>query len=194
MRTGNFASLVAGAFDEIRGSAGGNLAILLEMLGSLQALAGLTEIPGRRRVFREHAESIAELAGRTIASPRGDRVRFEGRLARLRGVLRSQGAGGPDAGIRVPSGSGPRGRYHFTDRCDRDILRGGGFQDFFRAAHVVGGFRQDGNEDIPLGDAVFIALRLHLGDAEADQAAGDSADGGSRSHAAEGGEQGGLRR
>lgn len=75
MRTGNFASLVAGAFDEIRGGAGGNLAILLEMSGSLQTIAGLTEIPGRRRVLREHAESIAELAERTIGSPR-DRARL----------------------------------------------------------------------------------------------------------------------
>jgi len=78
-----FASLVSGSFDEIRGSAEGNVAIMMRMLDALQTIASLTDNPGRRRVLREQAESIAELAGRTIESPR-DRARFANHLARLR--------------------------------------------------------------------------------------------------------------
>jgi uncharacterized membrane protein len=40
-----FASLVAESFDEIRGSAGGNVAIMLRMLGALQTIASLTDSP-----------------------------------------------------------------------------------------------------------------------------------------------------
>lgn len=81
-----FASLVADSFDEIRGSAGGNVAIMVRMLNSLQNIANLTDSSSRRRVLREQADCIAELAGRTIGSP-SDRDRFEKRLARLRAVV-----------------------------------------------------------------------------------------------------------
>jgi uncharacterized membrane protein len=77
-----FASLVAEAFDQIRGSAGGNVAIMLRLLGALQTIASLTGSPGRRRVLREQAAGLAELAGRSLASPR-DRAGFEQRLARV---------------------------------------------------------------------------------------------------------------
>lgn len=81
-----FASLVAEAFGQIRGSAGGNVAIMLRMLGSLQTIAGLTTSPSRRRVLREQVQGIAELAERSLESPQ-DRDRCEGRLARVRETL-----------------------------------------------------------------------------------------------------------
>jgi uncharacterized membrane protein len=84
-----FASLVAESFDQIRGSAAGNVAIMLRMLGALQTIASLTANPVRRRVLREQVECIAELATRTIASPH-DRARFESRLARARSALETE--------------------------------------------------------------------------------------------------------
>jgi uncharacterized membrane protein len=78
-----FAGLVSGSFDEIRGSADGNVAIMMRMLDALETIAGLTDNPARRLVLREQAECIAELAGRTIGSPR-DRARFDIHLARVR--------------------------------------------------------------------------------------------------------------
>ena len=81
-----FAGLVAESFDQIRGSAGGNLGIMLRMLGSLQTIASLTASPSRRQVLGEQVECIAELAARTLESPH-DRARFESRLARVRDSL-----------------------------------------------------------------------------------------------------------
>jgi uncharacterized membrane protein len=81
-----FADLVAESFDQIRGSAEGNVAIMLRMLGALQTIASLTDSPSRRRALREQVEGIAELAERTIESPH-DRARFESRLARVREAL-----------------------------------------------------------------------------------------------------------
>ncbi|MFO7694316.1 MAG: DUF2254 family protein, partial [Vicinamibacterales bacterium] len=84
-----FASLVAESFDQIRGSAAGNVAIMFRMLDALQTIAGFTDSPSRRRVLREQVEGIAELAERTIESPH-DRARFEGRLARVREALETK--------------------------------------------------------------------------------------------------------
>jgi uncharacterized membrane protein len=84
-----FACLVAEAFDEIRGSAGGNVAVMLRMLGALQTIASFTATPSRRRVLREQLEGIAELAERSIKSP-SDRARFESRLARVRKALETK--------------------------------------------------------------------------------------------------------
>lgn len=81
-----FASLVAESFDEIRGSAEGNVAIMLRMLGALQTITSLTASPSRRRVLREQVECIVEVAARTIKSPH-DRTRFENRLAQVREAL-----------------------------------------------------------------------------------------------------------
>jgi uncharacterized membrane protein len=75
-----FASLVADSFDQIRESAKGNVAVMLRMLGALQTIASQTTSPWRRLVLREQAQRIAELAGRTIASP-CDLERFESALA-----------------------------------------------------------------------------------------------------------------
>ncbi|HUG12014.1 MAG TPA: DUF2254 domain-containing protein [Opitutaceae bacterium] len=78
-----FASLVAESFDEIRGSASGNVSIMLRMMGALQTIASLTDSASRRQVLREQVECIAEVAERTIESPH-DRTRFETRLGRVR--------------------------------------------------------------------------------------------------------------
>lgn len=86
-----FASLVAESFDQIRGSAQGNVAIMLRMLGALHTIASLTDSPSRRRVLREQVEGIAELAERTIESPH-DRAPFESRLARVREALETKPA------------------------------------------------------------------------------------------------------
>jgi len=81
-----FASLVAESFDQIRGSAGGNVAVMLRMLGALQTIASLTSSPIRQQVLCDQVQWIAELADRTIDSPH-DRVRFEDRMARVREAL-----------------------------------------------------------------------------------------------------------
>ena len=82
----SFAGLVAESFDQIRGSAIGNLAIMLRMLGGLQTIASLTTDTERRQALRDQAQWIAELAERTIPSPH-DRARFESRLAHVREAL-----------------------------------------------------------------------------------------------------------
>lgn len=86
-----FAGLVAESFDQIRGSAMGNVAIMLRMLGALQTIGSLTASPSRRRVLREQAHWVAELAERTIESPH-DRARFESRLARVYEALEAEPA------------------------------------------------------------------------------------------------------
>ena len=81
-----FASLLAQAFDQIRQNAGGNVSVLLRMLGALQTVASMTPAPSRRRAIHEQLQCIAEVAERTIASPH-DRVRFESRLVQVREAL-----------------------------------------------------------------------------------------------------------
>lgn len=84
-----FAGLVAESFDQIRGSAKGNVAVMLRMLGGLQTIASLTASPNRRRALCEQMEWIAELAERTIESPH-DRTRFKCRLAHVREALETE--------------------------------------------------------------------------------------------------------
>jgi uncharacterized membrane protein len=84
-----FASLLAESFDQIRGSAIGNVAIMLRMLGALQTIASLTDMPGRRRAIREQVQWIAELAERTIEFPH-DRIRLENRLTSVREGLETE--------------------------------------------------------------------------------------------------------
>lgn len=81
-----FASLVAESFDQVRESAKGNMAIMLQMLGALRTIASQTSSPSRCLVLREQAQRIAELAGRTIASPH-DLERFESSLASVLAAL-----------------------------------------------------------------------------------------------------------
>ena len=82
-----FADLVAESFDQIRGSATGNVAIMVRLLGGLQTIASLTTSPSRRQVLREQVQRIAELAERTIECPH-DRTRFESRLTHVREDLK----------------------------------------------------------------------------------------------------------
>jgi len=86
-----FEGLLAESFDQIRGSAKGNAAIMLRMLGALQTIAGLTARPGQRRALREHVQWIAELAERTLESAH-DRARIDVRLARVRETLEAEPA------------------------------------------------------------------------------------------------------
>ena len=86
-----FERLVTESFDQIRGSAGGNVGIMLRILGGLQTIGSLTADPARRRALREQVEWIAELAERTIASPH-DRVQVESRLAQVRDALPTEPA------------------------------------------------------------------------------------------------------
>lgn len=78
-----FSTLVAESFDQIRGSATGNVAILLRMLGAIHTIDSLTADPHRRRTLREQVQWITEAAERTIESPH-DRARFEQRLTQVR--------------------------------------------------------------------------------------------------------------
>ncbi len=87
-----FSSLVAEAFDQICRNAGGNVAIMLRMLGAIQTIAGLTAGPSRLRALREQVQWIAELAERTTESPH-DRARLESRLARVREALETEPLG-----------------------------------------------------------------------------------------------------
>lgn len=81
-----FASLLAQAFDQIRQNVGGNVSVLLRMLGALQTVASMTSSPSRQRAIHEQLQCIAEVGERTIASPH-DRVRFENRLGQVRKAL-----------------------------------------------------------------------------------------------------------
>jgi uncharacterized membrane protein len=77
-----FESFLDEAFDQIRGSAAGNVAIMARMLGAIDTIASLTTSPRRRRALREHLQWIAELADRTIESAH-DRARIERRLTHV---------------------------------------------------------------------------------------------------------------
>lgn len=93
-----FDGLVAESFDQIRGSAAGNAAIMLRMLGALQTIASLTVSPTRRRALSEQVQWISELAERTIESPH-DRARFDSRLARTREALGKENRSNDNTGI-----------------------------------------------------------------------------------------------
>jgi len=90
-----FESLLAESFDQIRGSAQGNVAIMLRMLGALHTIAGLTASPGRRLALRDQVQWIAELAERTLESAH-DRARIDTRLARVREALEAEPAQCPE--------------------------------------------------------------------------------------------------
>ena len=81
-----FARLVAESFDQIRGSAVGNVGIMLRMLGALQTIGSLTDSPSRRRALREQVQWLAELSERTVESSH-DRSRIDARLTSVRETL-----------------------------------------------------------------------------------------------------------
>ena len=88
-----FEALLAEAFDQIRGSAEGNVAIIARMLGAIDTLTSLTVNPSYRRALDEQLQWIAELAGRTLPAPQ-DRARIEQRLDHVREALKSAPASG----------------------------------------------------------------------------------------------------
>ena len=75
-----FAGLVAGAFDQIRISATGNVSVMLRMLGAIQTIASKTSRPNRRQTLRAQTQWLAELAERSLEFSH-DRERFASRLA-----------------------------------------------------------------------------------------------------------------
>lgn len=75
-----FASLVAESFDQIRGSAEGNLSILLRMLGALHTIGSLTDSVTRKQILVLHAQCIAETAEQSLKFQR-DRELFDERYA-----------------------------------------------------------------------------------------------------------------
>jgi uncharacterized membrane protein len=86
-----FEGLLAEAFDQIRGSAAGNVAIMMCVLGALETISSLTISPSHLRALGEQVQCIAELADRTIESAH-DRMRIETRLGRVRQAIESGAA------------------------------------------------------------------------------------------------------
>lgn len=86
-----FEGLLAEAFDQIRCSAEGNVAIMARMLDAIDTIASLTVSPRYRRALDEQVQWIAELADRTIESTH-DRARIERRLMHVREALVSEPA------------------------------------------------------------------------------------------------------
>jgi uncharacterized membrane protein len=89
-----FGGLLAEAFDQVRCSAEGNVAIMARMLSAIEAIASLTDNPDHLRVLDEQLRWISELAERTIASEH-DRVRIEERLTVVRESLEAERASIP---------------------------------------------------------------------------------------------------
>lgn len=86
-----FEGLLAEAFDQIRCSAEGNVAIIARMLGAIDTIASLTVSPCHRRALKEQAQRIAELADRSIASTH-DRAQIKRRMIHVREVLEAEPA------------------------------------------------------------------------------------------------------
>ncbi len=87
----SFEDLLADAFDQIRGNAEVNVAVLTRMLGALETIGSLTIRPGHFRALDEQLQCIAELADRCIKSSY-DRAHLERRLAEVRETLEAQSA------------------------------------------------------------------------------------------------------
>ncbi|MGK2906283.1 MAG: DUF2254 domain-containing protein [Desulfuromonadales bacterium] len=87
----SFEELLAKSFDQIRGSAEVNVAILARMLGALNTIGSLTIRPSHFRALDEQLHCIAELVDRNIESSH-DRARLEKRLSDVRETLEAQSA------------------------------------------------------------------------------------------------------
>jgi uncharacterized membrane protein len=86
-----FEGLLAEAFDQIRDSAAGNVAIMARMLGAIDTIASLTVSSSHLRALDEQVQWIAELADRSIESTH-DRTRIGRRLMHVREALVSEPA------------------------------------------------------------------------------------------------------
>lgn len=89
----SFESLLDESFDQIRCSSGGDVAIILRLLGAFGTLAVLTVAPDRRLLLRHQVLRVAELAERTVESPH-DRARIDAVLVRVRATLEFEPAPG----------------------------------------------------------------------------------------------------
>ena len=88
----SYEGFVSGAFDQIRQSAAGNVAVIDALLDGLDLLAQRAASPKRREVLVEEIEMVAELAHRTVEAPL-DRLRLDGRSARILESLRREATG-----------------------------------------------------------------------------------------------------
>jgi uncharacterized membrane protein len=88
-----FEGLLGEAFDQIRGSAQGNVAVMARMLGAIDTIASLTTSPRRRKALHEQAQWITDLAERTLKSVH-DRAQIERRLTGVREKIESQRSAG----------------------------------------------------------------------------------------------------
>jgi uncharacterized membrane protein len=88
----SYQRFVTDAFDQIRQSAAGNVAIFDALLDALDLLAQRAASPGRREVLVEQLEMVAELAHRTVETAR-DRLRLDGRSAAMLESLRRKSDG-----------------------------------------------------------------------------------------------------
>ncbi len=86
-----YEGLLAEAFDQIRGSAIGNVGIMARMLSAIETLASLTASPRRRRALHEQVLWLAEVAGRTTESAH-ERARLARRLLEVREILHAEPA------------------------------------------------------------------------------------------------------
>jgi uncharacterized membrane protein len=86
-----FEAFVTEAFEQIGGSAEGNVAIMARMLSAFETLADLTTSPRRRRALQEQVRRVAELAGRTTEATH-DRERIAKRLMEVREALQAEPA------------------------------------------------------------------------------------------------------
>jgi uncharacterized membrane protein len=85
----SFEGLLAEAFDQIRGSAGVNVAILARMLGALNTIGSLTIRPSHLQALHEQVQYIAELVDRCIEASH-DRARLEKRLSEVHETLETR--------------------------------------------------------------------------------------------------------
>jgi len=91
-----YAELVGEALDQIRQNAGGNVAVLESLLGSLRLLANRTTSTSRRGVLLEHARAVVELGRRSVSAPR-DASRLADDSARTLAALDTGPEGAGDA-------------------------------------------------------------------------------------------------
>lgn len=82
----SFDGLLAEAFDQIRQSAAGNPAILARQLDAIEVIAGQTTSARRRQALRRQADSIIEVAERTI-QPASDGAAVRAAWTRARRAL-----------------------------------------------------------------------------------------------------------
>ncbi len=83
-----FEDMLAEAFDQIRDSAKGNVAIIARMLDAIGTIASLTVSQSHLHALDEQVQYIADLVDRSIGS-KHDRDRFARRLSEVREALKA---------------------------------------------------------------------------------------------------------